>query len=136
MGLPWVAVTSLIIPFGQVPSSTSTVAPFRISNGSCLTMVWALQVPLAKAHKINAAGLMMWVLMSKVRNEPARRSSPSLAGSEMAYDSGAPRQTTAKSKSSHDATHHPFFAMPRAVTRPTRLFREDSHHCNKPSGTP
>ena len=68
MALPCVAVTSLIIPFGQVPSSTSTVAPFRMSSGSFLTMIWALQVPLAAANKINAAGLVKSVFMSKAHD--------------------------------------------------------------------
>jgi hypothetical protein len=53
-------------PLRQVPSWTSTVAPFLMSSGSFLTTTWALQVPLAAANKINAAAsLVMGVLMSK-----------------------------------------------------------------------
>ena len=65
MALPCVAVTSLIIPFGQVPSSTSTVAPFLMSNGSFLVMYWALQAPLAAA---NAASLVISDFMSKAHS--------------------------------------------------------------------
>ena len=70
MALPCVAVTSLIIPFGQVPSSTSTVAPFLMSSGSFLTTIWALQVPLAAANKINAASPVKSVFVSNTREAP------------------------------------------------------------------
>ena len=69
MALPCVAVTSLIIPFGQVPSSTSTVAPFLMSNGSFLVMYWALQAPLAAATKIKAASLVISDFMSKALSD-------------------------------------------------------------------
>ena len=90
MGLPCVAVTSLIIPFGQVPSSTSTVAPFLMSNGSFLVTIWALQVPLTAANKINAAGLIMCVFMSKVHDVPVRRIRPSQIQKASKFNGGRP----------------------------------------------
>ena len=90
MGLPCVAVTSLIIPFGQVPSSTSTVAPFLMSNGSFLVTTWALQVPLTAANKINAAGLIMCVFMSKVHDVPVRRIRPSQIQKASKFNGGRP----------------------------------------------
>ncbi len=77
MALPWVTVRSLMIPFGQVPSSTSTVAPFLMSNGSFLTTIWALQVPLAAANKINAANVVIDVFMSKAHDAPVHQIRPS-----------------------------------------------------------
>jgi hypothetical protein len=58
MGLPCVTVTSLILPFPQVPSSTKTEVPFLMSKGSFLTTTWALQVPLAATNNIIASRAM------------------------------------------------------------------------------
>jgi hypothetical protein len=75
MALPCVTVTSLILPFPQVPSSTRTVAPFLMSSGSCLTTTWALQMPLAATIKTNAAVPVISTFMSKAANKPNYQSS-------------------------------------------------------------
>ncbi len=75
MALPWVTVRSLIIPFGQVPSSTCT--PVSHVQRFFLTTIWALQVPLAAANKINAANLVIDVFMSKAHDAPRHQIRPS-----------------------------------------------------------
>lgn len=73
MALPCVTVTSLILPFPQVPSSTRTVAPFRISNGSCLTTTWAWP---ATTSERSTAAVLRSVCADLTTIGPARHAGP------------------------------------------------------------
>jgi hypothetical protein len=69
IGLPWITVKRLIMPLPQLPSSTSTVAPFLISSGSCLTTTCAWQAPSAAADRINIPSPVISAFMqTPIRN--------------------------------------------------------------------